>query len=66
MKYLNYVMIIIGVIVAFYANNSKEQNVYILILGIILLMAGIYRVSSTIPSKGGKEELDNTENKDEF
>ncbi|WP_299549617.1 hypothetical protein [Seonamhaeicola sp.] len=51
MKYLNYILVIIGAIVALYANSSKEQNQFILIGGIVLLMAGIYRISKTIPSK---------------
>lgn len=66
MKYLNYIMIVLGAIVAFYANNSKDQNVYVLIAGIVLLMSGIYRISKTIPSKREKETLNNTENEDEF
>ena len=45
-----------GGIVAFYANGKEEQNTYILIGGIILLMLGVYRISRTIPSKSEKEE----------
>ena len=56
MKYLSYILIIIGAIVALYANSNVEQNQYILIGGIILLMVGIYRVSKTIPSKHDKED----------
>ncbi|GGG50349.1 hypothetical protein [Bizionia arctica] len=50
-KYLNYLLIIIGSIVAIYAQAEEKQNVVILILGIIILMVGLYRISSTIPSK---------------
>lgn len=51
MKYLNYIIIILGAIVAIYAKFNTEQNQYILIGGIVLLMIGIYRISKTIPSK---------------
>ncbi|RED49618.1 hypothetical protein [Seonamhaeicola aphaedonensis] len=51
MKYLNYFLIVIGATIALYANGIKEQNQYILIAGIVLLMVGIYRLSRTIPSK---------------
>ncbi|APY11996.1 hypothetical protein BWZ22_12480 [Seonamhaeicola sp. S2-3] len=61
MKYLNYILILLGAIVALYANSSKAQNVLVLILGIVLLMVGIYRISKTIPSKKDKDEFNNTE-----
>lgn len=55
MKYLNYVLILLGAIIALYANSNENQNQYILIAGIVVLMIGIYRVSRTIPSKNDKE-----------
>lgn len=51
MKYLNYFFIIIGAFVAMYAKTGANQNQYILIGGIVLLMIGVYRVARTIPSK---------------
>jgi len=60
MKYLNYLLIVAGAFVAMYAKTGTEQNQYLLIGGISLLMAGIYRVSKTIPSRN--EEDDNSEN----
>lgn len=60
MKYLNYLFIIIGAVVAMYAKTGTEQNQYILIGGIALLMVGIYRITKTIPSKNDEE--DNQEN----
>lgn len=62
MKYLNYTLIIIGAIVAMYATVGKEQNQYILIIGIVLLMLGIYRISKTIPSRRDEQEKNNPEN----
>jgi len=51
MKYLNYILILIGAIVAIYAKTGTEQNEYVLIGGIAVLMIGIYRISKSIPSK---------------
>ena len=59
MKYFNYVLIILGSIVAIYAKNVTEQNEYILIGGIVVLMIGIYRISKSIPSK--KDDDDDIE-----
>ena len=42
-------------IVAVYAKAGAEQNVYILIAGIVLLMLGVYRISKNIPSKNDQE-----------
>lgn len=62
MKYFNYILIILGAAVALYANSEEEQNQYILIGGIVLLMIGIYRVSRTIPSKKEiEDDLNNEE-----
>ena len=55
MKYLNYILIVIGATVAIYSKAEEQQNQYILIGGIVLLMIGIYRVSKTISSKNDNE-----------
>lgn len=60
MKYLNYILILIGAVVAMYAKASTNQNQYILIVGIVILMIGIYRISRTIPSK---HEIDDNNDK---
>lgn len=54
MKYLNYILILIGAAVAIYSKAEDEQNQYILIGGIVLLMIGVYRISRTVPSKKDK------------
>ncbi|MGC1206313.1 MAG: hypothetical protein WA839_15735 [Flavobacteriaceae bacterium] len=59
MKYLNYILIVIGATVAIYSKAEAQQNQYILIGGIVLLMIGIYRISKTIPSKNDNEEDSN-------
>lgn len=39
-----------------YAKAEEQQNQYILIAGIMLLMIGIYRIAKTIPSKKDNED----------
>lgn len=55
-KYLNYLLIVIGCIVAIYAQAGKEQDVVVLVLGVVILMFGLFRVSSSIPSKRDEKE----------
>lgn len=62
MKYLNYILIIIGAFVAMYAKTGTDQNQYVLIGGIIILMIGVYRVSRNIPSRRDNEDEINPEN----
>lgn len=47
----SYVFIVIGAIVAIYANAQQEQNTALLVGGIVCLMYGVYTLSSTIPSR---------------
>ncbi len=62
MKYLNYILIIIGAFVAMYAKTGADQNQYLLIVGIVMLMIGIYRISKTIPSRTNNEADSDSEN----
>ena len=50
-RILNFCCIIIGGLIALYAQAEEKQNQYILIIGIVLLMFGIYRISRGVPSK---------------
>ena len=61
---LNYLLILIGGIVAIYAQATEEQNTVVLILGMVILMFGIYRIASQIPSKSEKQQ-DNEEDNHE-
>lgn len=54
-RIINFICIVVGGLVAFYAQAQQKQNIYILIGGIMLLMFGIYRTSRNIPSKFEKE-----------
>ena len=63
MKYLNYILILIGAVVAIYSKAGEVQNQFVLIGGIVILMIGVYRISRTIPSKTEvKEDSSNKEN----
>ena len=53
---INLVCIVLGGIIAIYAQAEAQQNTYLLIGGIVLLMFGIYRTSRNIPSKYEKQE----------
>lgn len=55
-RIISYVLIVIGGFVAIYANAQDHQNTYVLIIGIIVLMIGIYRISRNIPSKRNQDD----------
>ena len=55
-RVISFIFILLGGAVAFYAQAEERQNTYILILGIVLLMIGLYRISSNIPSKQDQQE----------
>ena len=61
-RYINLILIIIGGGIAIYAEAGEQQNVYILITGLLVLMIGLYRFSKQIPDK---ESIDETDNKEE-
>ncbi|WP_242084723.1 hypothetical protein [Aestuariivivens sediminis] len=54
MKYLNYLFISIGALVAIYAKAGEDQNEVVLIGGIVVLMIGVYRLTKRIPGKRDK------------
>ena len=53
---INYLLIIIGGFLTLYANSDAQENDYLLIGGIVLLMIGLYRLTRTIPSKNKIED----------
>ncbi|KAB1070719.1 hypothetical protein F6U93_01665 [Tamlana haliotis] len=59
MKYFNYILIIIGAFIAMYAKTNADQNQYMLIGGIVVLMIGIYRIAKTVPSRSESDDSDN-------
>ena len=55
-RLLNIILILIGGLIALYAQAEAKQNNYLLIAGIVLLMVGLYRISSKIPSKDNTDD----------
>jgi hypothetical protein len=53
---LNFALILIGGIVALYAESDEEQSIYILLGGIMLLMIGLYRLSKGISSNNQSKD----------
>ena len=50
-RIINIVLIVIGGAVAIYAEAGEDQNLYILIGGLFVLMIGLFRLSRQIPDK---------------
>lgn len=61
---VNFLLLIIGGFIALYAESGTNQNQYLLVAGIFILMIGVYRISRNIPNKIDKESIKN--NDDEF
>ena len=55
-KIISILLILIGGFIAFYAQAGANQNQYVLVAGIFLLMMGVYRISRNIPSKNEREQ----------
>ena len=55
-RIINIICIVIGGVIAIHAQAEQEQNVYLLVGGIVLLMFGIYRTSRNVPSKFDNQE----------
>lgn len=55
-RLINVLFIIVGGFIAVYAKAGADQNQYVLIAGIMILMIGVYRISRRIPSKNDQEE----------
>lgn len=55
---ISYLLIIIGGGIAIYANANEEQNVLLLVLGIVFLMSGIYMLNRKLDSKPPKKEYE--------
>lgn len=60
-RIISFILIVIGGIIALYAQSGTDQNQYILVAGIFVLMMGVYRLSRNIPSKYDRENPDEHE-----
>ncbi len=61
---INFILILLGGIVAIYAEAGETQNTYVLLGGVMLLMIGLYRLSKGIPSKADDKETNYFEDQD--
>lgn len=62
MKFVKtYLLIIVGAIILFTANTDSFKNPYLYIIGIVLLMAGLFNISRTIRSKAELEHKNEDE-----
>lgn len=59
----NFILILVGGIIAIYAKAEEQQDVYILLIGVMLLMFGLYRLSRGISDR--KESGQDQTNLDE-
>lgn len=48
---INFILILVGGIIALYANAEEQQEMYILLIGIMILMFGLYRLSRGISDR---------------
>lgn len=65
-KSINYLLILVGGLIALYAQAGETQNQYLLIGGIVILMMGLYRISRNLSSKSESSDNDQPEqNQDE-
>lgn len=55
-KIINLICIVVGAAIAIYSKAEEQQNEYLLIVGIFLLMFGLYRLSRNVPSKFENEK----------
>ena len=54
----NFILILVGGLIALYADAEEQQEVYILLIGIMILMFGLYRLSRGISDKNKNTEED--------
>ncbi len=65
-KYFKYyISILLGAVIAIYANANEEQNLLLLIGGIMILMYGVFNLQASIPSKKEKESFVESESNNE-
>ncbi|WP_246085368.1 hypothetical protein [Paucihalobacter ruber] len=57
-KSINYLLILVGGLVALYAQAGETQNQYLLIGGVVVLMMGLYRISRNLSSKSESSDDD--------
>jgi len=64
-RFINVILILTGGLIALYAQAEDNQNVYILIGGIVMLMTGLYRLSRGISSKRMEDDNESIDNQEQ-
>jgi hypothetical protein len=64
-RIVNIVLILTGGLIALYAQAEENQNVYILIGGIVMLMTGLYRLSRGISSRQMDDDNSSVDNQEQ-
>jgi disulfide bond formation protein DsbB len=64
-RIVNIVLILTGGLIALYAQAEENQNVYILIGGIVMLMTGLYRLSRGISSRQMDDDNASVDNQEQ-
>jgi hypothetical protein len=64
-RLINFILIIIGGLIALYAQAEENQNEYILIGGIVMLMTGLYRLSRGISSRQIEDDNASVDNQEQ-
>lgn len=64
-RFINVILILTGGLIALYAQAEENQNVYILIGGIVMLMTGLYRLSRGISSKRMEDDNESEDNQEQ-
>jgi hypothetical protein len=64
-RLLNFILIFVGGIIALYANAEEQQDVYILLVGIVILMFGLYRLSRGISSRSETNHISDTKDEED-
>ncbi len=59
MKYLKYILFIVGVFLLFFGEAISVYGAYLKILGLIVFMFSVYLISSGLTSKEKKSDTDN-------
>ena len=52
---------VLAIGVAFYEQTSADQNVYVMVIAIVIFMMGMMQLSSNTPSKNQDKEEDNVQ-----
>ncbi len=59
MKSWKYITLLLGIILVFFGDSFGEIGEYLKIVGIVLLMYTLYRISSGLTSKNKNSDSDN-------